>query len=378
MAALCIIALTIGSSALLRMAVCMLLMVVIALLSVLFALFTVKVRFSASRNRIERMQSLPYQVEVRFISVFPVGKVMLYAEGANALRIKPIPFVKTIAQGERTFMHRGVYSAFSGRLCVEDMFGFFRLSRSIAPTNMMITVLPRIKPAQPLMLDSGENGPEVKRRYPDDQNSPSGVREWRDGDLIKRIHWKLTMKTYDPSLKNLKPIVRTYDEAARPDVIVLPDMMRLDAVEARAKRIEDAICESSLSLIAAQLETDNPVRMLIHASTPNEVEGAGAFDIGIFQDALAIAQFDGEEPYEQLLTEASKRLDRTGAMILITSRLTLRVADAVIRLRRMTGMMVSVVWITDTRKAEAEALLSRLEAADVMAKRENPFRDEET
>lgn len=58
------------------------------------------------------------------------------------------------------------------------------------------------------------------------------------------------MKTYDPSMRNLKPMVRTYDEAARPDMLVMPDLARLDAVAERARTIEDALCEATLSVTA--------------------------------------------------------------------------------------------------------------------------------
>ncbi|MBQ3079366.1 MAG: DUF58 domain-containing protein [Clostridia bacterium] len=373
MAALGLIALTIGSSALLRAAVCMALMLLLALISVVISLLTFEIHVTNDKEQIERGGKLPFEVRSRFFSVLPVGELLIEVEGAENLKLCPMPLKRTTSVVQRVFLHRGVYAPFRAVAYSTDMFGFFTFSKRIEPPLKMITVLPKVGKTEPFSLESGDSGPEAARRYPDDSNSPSGVREWRDGDLLKRVHWKLTMKTYDPSLANLKPMVRTYDEAARPDVIVIPDLMRLDAVEARAKRIEDHICEAALGAIAGQLEEDNPVRLILTCNTPREVEGASIQEIGAFSEALAKCDFDADAPIERTLMEAARRLDRTGAVIVITSRLTLSAADAVIRLRKMSGMLVRVIWITDTRRAEAEALISRLEASDVIAHRENPF-----
>ena len=48
-------------------------------------------------------------------------------------------------------------------------------------------------------------------------------------------------------------------------------------------------------------------------------------------------------------------------------------ADCAIRLRRMSNTAVAVIWITDSSRADAEELVSRLEMADVIARRDNPF-----
>lgn len=126
------------------------------------------------------------------------------------------------------------------------------------------------------------------------------------------------------------------------------------------------------AVIAAQLEEDAPVRLLLGRA--GEIEGHGAQDVGAFAGALARVAFDAETPYEQALADATRRLDRTGAIVLITSRLTSRLADCAIRLRQMSGVAVAVIWITDTGRADADALMARLELADVIARRDNPFR----
>ena len=370
-----VIALTIGSPVLLSAAICMLVMLVLALASVVTALLTLQARVVCAATRLLRGEKAAYQAEVSFRSILPVGDIVVNVAGGagtDSIRFGGMPFRVYRASGEKVFQHRVVYAPVSGSVWVTDVFDLFTFRRTLFAAGGEVTVLPRRRPLLPFQMQMGDTGPEEVRRFPDDASSPSGVREWRDGDLIKRIHWKLTMKTYDPSMRNLKPMVRTYDEAARPDMLVMPDLARLDAVAERARTIEDALCEATLSVIAAQLEEDAPVRLLLGRA--GEIEGQGAQDVGAFAGALARVAFDAETPYEQALADATRRLDRTGAIVLITSRLTSRLADCAIRLRQMSGVAVAVIWITDTGRADADALMARLELADVIARRDNPFR----
>ena len=375
------IALTLGSSALLRLSVCMLFMLILALFTALFALLTARVRVVVGSARVERGSRLAYQVQLTHKCLLPVGAFRVALDGAEneaeEMELGGMPFRVLSHEGNRAFVHRGVYTVGSGSVTVTDVFDLFSFSKRFVSPGGIVTVVPRARELAPMNFQMGDVGPEVTRRNPDDASSPSGVREWRDGDLLKRIHWKLTMKMYDPTLTNIKPMVRTYDEAARPDTIVLPDMTRVDAVAERAKSIEDAISEACLSIIKAQLEDLSPVRMLVGGSVPMEIEGRNGADVAPFADAFAKAQFDSDEPYEQALSETTRRLDRTGAIILVTSRLTLRVADCAIRLRQMSNTSVAVIWITDSGRADAEKLVSRLEMADVIARRDNPFQTEE-
>ncbi len=378
MALMSVIALTIGSSALLRMAVCMLFMLATAFLSALLALLSSDVRVRASAAAVERASSVSFFATLRFTSPIPVSHINLILDSSSAdggvfMRLSGMPFRVNEMSSSRSFPHRGVYAVGQGRIEVVDMFGLFKLSRDIHSANASVTVYPRSHPLAPVKFPLGDTGPEIASRFPDDASSPSGVRDWRDGDLLKRVHWKLTMKMYDPSLKNLRPMVRTYDEATRPDTIVWPDLTRVNAVSERAMCIEDSICEAALSLINMQLENENPVRMILGGLEPLEIEGRGLADKGAFSDALARAKFLSPVSCEQALADAVRRLDTTGAFILITSRLTPKIADSAIRLRRTGGMSVMLVWITDTGRAEAEELITRLEMADVIARRDNPF-----
>lgn len=374
MAAMALVALTIGSSALLRMAVCMLIMLILSLISAMWGLMTVRVSFAADNKRIERGANVSYRMIAGYTSLIPLGSVIFVSDEGRETVFEMLPFRNKAVYAVQTFRHRGVYTLGEGRVYVFDMFGLFALSKKVKAAGETIVVVPKKMEFEAPELKTVDVGPETRRRFQDDASAPSGVRDWRDGDLLKRVHWKLTMKTYDPSLRNLRPMVRTYDEAARPDTVVLTDLTRIDAVDEWVRYAEDGVCEASLGAVCALLENENRVRMVLSGNTPSEVGGENSLESENFLNALAKAEFDGQEPFEQAIYESARHPERTGMVIVVTAKMTMRVVDALTRIGKTTGIQMMAVWITDQRRADTDQLLSRLESAGVTAKCINPFK----
>ena len=87
-----------------------------------------------------------------------------------------------------------------------------------------------------------------------------------------------------------------------------------------------------------------------------------------FQEALAQTAFDAPADFERVLLLASRRMRRTGATLAYTSRLTPRVADALIALSRM-GPRTALTLVTDGELThEQQKLLHLLQNSGVSAR----------
>ena len=93
--------------------------------------------------------------------------------------------------------------------------------------RQVITVQPNVADIAALDLASGENGPESLAHNTDDMSSPSSVRAYVEGDSLKKVHWKLTMRKREL-------IVRQYEEAARPDTLIIMDCGTISATREMA------------------------------------------------------------------------------------------------------------------------------------------------
>ena len=337
----------------------------LAACSVLLTAFSLKVDVKGVRARAMRGENIPLIVTARHMCPLPVADVKLIFAmpeddlGANTITAFLPPFARREFRFVMRCPHRGVYET-----------GIIELRRRLRGQKVKVEVLPRVRELAALELRTGETGPESRSRAAEDASSPSGVRAWQDGDVLKKVHWKLTMRRREI-------LVRTYEESARPDTLILPDLSPINALKDQALSIEDCVCEICLGAARAQLMANDPVSMPLTCATPSELSGRSIAEAAGIQTALARVQFDSPYSYEQVLLSMSRRMQRTGGVVLVTPRLTMRIADAAVRMRQM-GMTVNVFWISDAQRDEALALTARLKLAGVGARVINPWTAEES
>ena len=352
----------------------LLLMVLFALASVLWMLFTVRVSMKGVRPRVVRGERLMTILTVSHRSVLPVGALRIALNvpggtgGRQEIRVDVPPFVKRNFRNVIRCPHRGSYEVGVTKLTASDLFGLFEFSRKSGVKLLRVEVCPKSMQMLPMELRATDVGPEFRSRATEDTASPSDVRAWRDGDELKKVHWKL-------SLRKRELMVRTFEESARPDTLVIPDLSEVTALKDQKLTLEDAICEAALGAVKAQLEAGFPVRMPLRSRRPQELAGRSPADLPGFADALMRADFDCPHPYEQVLMLVFQRMQRTGGAVLATSRLTTRTVDIAMRMQQR-GVQVKLIWATDAPRDEALEMLERLKMAGAAVERVDPWAED--
>ena len=375
-AALLAAGLSTGAQIYYLLAAALLAIVLLGLAAVVWTILTVRVTLRGVKPRVTRGDSLMTVFTVRHASLLPVAEIRVsmgsFSPGAAAQEIS----VRTPPLTERTFRHtiacphRGVFEAGVTRVSARDLFGLVRLSRNPGMKKVSVEVLPRLNAAEPMELRASDMGPEFRATASEDTASPSDVRAWQDGDSLKKVHWKLSMRKREL-------MVRTYEESARPDTLVLLDLSPVSATASQVASLEDRLCEAAGEAVFAQLRAGYPVRMPLHSQQPTELSAQFPAQFEPILSRLAFVQFDCPYPFEQILALETRRMQRTGGVVLVTPRLTMRIADAAVRMRQM-GMTVNVFWISDAQRDEALALTARLKLAGVGARVINPWTAEES
>lgn len=337
----------------------------------LWALLTVKVEMKGIKARVTRGESLMTIFTVRHTSLLPISAIRLRLSVPSAfapnqeVSVPALPFTQKLFRWRIACPHRGVYEAGITRIYASDLFGLVTLSRGSGMKLIKMDVVPRIPAAQPMELKGGDIGPEMISRAAEDTASPSDVRSWQDGDPLKKVHWKLTMRKREL-------MVRVYEESARPDTLIIPDLTQVSAMRDQALAIEDCVCEACLGAAKAQLEAGYPVRMPITSKAPSEIAGQFSADIGGFTEALMRAVFDSPYEYEQVLVQMMRRMSRTGGCVIVTPHLTSRIADLAARMQH-SGVRVRVIWVSDTHIDQALEMMERLKMENVDVSRLDPW-----
>lgn len=348
------------------------LMVVYGLASVLWTVFTVQISMKGVKPRVERGENLMTILSVSHKSLFPAGRVRVVLNVPASSGIQQIdaaipPFCKKAFRYVIRCPHRGSYEVGISGLSASDIFGFFCITRHAQRKLMRMEVYPKTPQMQGMKLKSSDIGPEFISRAAEDNASPSDIRKWQEGDELKKVHWKL-------SLRKREMMVRTFEESARPDTLIIPDLSEISALPDQRLTVEDCICEAALGAAKAQLRAGFPVRMPLQSRRPQELSGKFVNDMPGFVDAVRQVAFDCPYAYEEVLTLMMRRMQRTGGAVLITSRLTMRTADIAMRMQK-SGIQVKLIWATDATRAQTLEMVEMLKLYGVLVEKINPWAD---
>ncbi len=349
----------------------LLLLVVFCLVSALWTLLTVKVNIKGVRGRVVRGERVMTILTVEHRSLLPPGSLRVALNvpggigGRQEISVGEIPFVRRSYRNVIRCPHRGGYEVGVARLTAGDLFGLFEFSRKCNERTLRMEVFPKPMQIDKMELKPSDVGPEFRSRATEDNASPSDIRKWQDGDELKKVHWKL-------SLRKRELMVRTFEESARPDTLIIPDLSDMAALRDQKLMLEDCICEAALGAARAQLDAGFPVRMPLQSRRPQEISGRTGMDLPAFADALMRVEFDSPYPYEQILMLVFQRMQRTGGAILVTSRLTSRVADIAMRMQQR-GVQVKLIWVYDAPREDALEMLEMLKMAGAEVERVDPW-----
>ena len=258
------------------------------------------------------------------------------------------------------FGHPGV------RACrVEDLFGLFSATVPTEGTEAALTVLPNTFDLEPLTFAPCEASLGVVSSPTEDASDPADIRAWRRGDALKKVHWKL-------SARRRTLLVRRFEEPTQPEALVLLDCTRPDpGIDEAFTR--DAMVETAASVMAAQEGSDNDVRLPLWGRHPSEL--TLRMGLPLVYERLAQVDFSATEGFDRQLQDATRRLRQVGATVVITSRLSGRMVEPLIGMRR-AGPTLRIYLVSDTPNREDwQPLITRLQQAEIQVCSVTPIRE---
>lgn len=342
-----LIGFTLGSVLLGRLFVCLLLAALLAFANSALVLASAKVTTGVGKSVIRRGDTMRQSVTISvFRFLLPVGEIAMTMENGAEYGCEGRAFRSQYsADIKRKYAHVGIFGCGVTAVSVTDLFGLFTLKKKLRSEAGRVTVLPLEAEIElPPRAEGGSSGGRV--RLQEDADQPSSVRDWEDGDSLRRMHWKLTMKTLSARPETLRPMVKTYEEEERPESLILLDASAIEAVSGKAETLIDGACDCALTLCKLRSASGTAARLLACGETLSEIStlSSSIEEIALF---LAGVSFAGRGGIERMVSEATRRMDVSGEMIFVSASISERYADMLTRLCAYSGLSVTLVLITD-------------------------------
>lgn len=209
--------------------------------------------------------------------------------GPKALALRVPPRQKLVATAEVVFPQRGLYRYVGLDLATRFPFGFFEKIKPLRTPRELI-VYPSITAR--IVADSGGDTREgeVEQQTEGRQGEFFGLREYREGDDQRDVHWKA-------SARRGVLVRRTYDRRDNESVAVhlldwLPPGRSPDDERTLLDAMEDAI--SAAATVCAELASSGR-RFSLQTSTQLVSDGAGAAQLQNVLRTLALLEVRRDE-----------------------------------------------------------------------------------
>ncbi len=234
---------------------------------------------------------------------------------------------------------RGEFPVGAERADVYDLFGLFRFCVSLSGRDGKLPVLVTTPHAfyLPCRLTAGvsENGTVAATGSLSSEDSGiySESRQYQLGDSLKRIHWKLSVRTGEMH-------TRLYEKSEASPAILLADSGVLPAEYPDADAVCDKLCECAATIGWNLLLQGHPFQLTDNDGDLTRCDGEGTFPAAMRR--LAAFSFDSNSSCSELLSALPGRLGKS-QIYLFTPRLTPALMDIILKVREHGSFITMII-----------------------------------
>lgn len=304
----------------------MLLYPAVAAVCAAIQLMLVSADFRAGRITIQKELSFDLFFKVRNRFIFPAvpmeilcnlpdGDVGLFTDKRLFVALPPFGNAEISVRCKHNY--RGSFQGAIKRLYVTDPLRIIRVSKRFERSTQMI-FLPRKLNMESLIFRSAvEQSYTQKQLRSTDKEDFSHVREYRDGDILQLVHWKLTAKQDELMIKQ-------FDSVTDLRAVILCDYHQSNGIAGMARA--DLVIEIAIAFTKTALEKGirSTVDLGDLSSQPSSVADMGAFNR--FFELMSVIPPDlHTADFCSMIDE----LDKSSAaiLVLITDRLDKELID---------------------------------------------------
>jgi len=255
--------------------------------------------------------------------------------------------------------HYGFYSMDSIKVSIQDVFGIFTISKHIK-SDFTIRVYPKWYDLSSIPFSSYQQTGDALKKYhmTEDFADIGGIRQYRDGDNVKRVHWKL-------SAKRDELLVKDFEFSSNAQICVIMDTYKGDYANGNdAAMLSEKVAECAASIIYYCLNKGMHTGLMYQEGEHVAIWADNTQAFPAFLDSIIMTKMDGEIPLSDLMLKDVSGILWGSTILILTPFLSNATLLTMVTLKNM-GYDVRCVYFGDKEKDEQENAVAYLRECGV-------------
>lgn len=225
------------------------------------------------------------------------------------------------------FHKRGLYNLGKVNLKIRDVFNVIELRKNIN-TKDYVKVYPRIYNMASLM----PGGKDIFRDSIDfrgnneDQFTIKDVRKYREGDSLKKIHWKLSARYGELYVKN-------FENISGEETIIFVDLNKKNNDYDIYGVYEEKVVDMAISLINMMRKKDIGTKVYVNSKIPREFNILCKEDFNSLLEYFISQESDSELDFSEYIQENYYKIHRVNKLVAVTSKIDKKVVNNIIGIK---------------------------------------------
>lgn len=246
------------------------------------------------------------------------------------------------------FAGRGIYPLGKLTVTVWDVFHIVRYEKTM-DAGLTVKVYPRLYPVQGLIHGAADIYKDTYASHGKNENqyTTQDIRAYRDGDSLKRVHWKVSAKREELFVKN-------YERVTGTETALFIDLNHDNYTYGEDS--EERIMDTAMSIVKQMVAHHVDIKVFLNSETPMQfqVHTMQQFD-GLMEYSLSQPS-DGHLDFLEFLQRYYYQIPRTSAITVILATVTEKAMRNILAIKK-NGYAVNIVYCV---KADDPALIGEL------------------
>jgi uncharacterized protein (DUF58 family) len=351
---------------------------VLALLNVAYTLLSVRISQSVSPGELTGGEYGTLVIGIHNRGAFPLAHIGLWHDTYETLfsgglgdkeALKHAVFAystgvmprKTESFRKKIFFpYRGRYAPGIVQADLVDIFGLcrFRLPRSFYTDVEPVFVLPKPLALSLEGIDDSPVAGDAYGAYGDrEPYSVAEIREFRLGDPLKWVHWKLTARTGVLQVKE-------FDVVHAPLVMAFLDLSPHGLEGEQGAALEDCMCRHAAAVCESALSAFTPVRLIAYGEERLGLTGFSPQEMVLFRRLLAGLDFRSPFPFRDIIRMELEENPETSQIVIVTAELTPALSEYLVSLSAQGHSPACIVASKDFAAGDAAGVAAGVAAGD--------------